>query len=527
MNRLYRSTGSRVVAATLVVCSLAHGGYLFVPARTLTAQSPTATKAAPAEALSQANTLSDAFRFSADRVLPAVVAIRNEVQPKLAKTDGRVPRGGRQQLPKGFSDQLPKGLGELDPFLKKFFEETPGGGEFEMPQGPRHSSGSGVIIDPSGVILTNNHVVAGGGKITVRLHDGREFAATDIKTDPNTDLAVIHIKAGSSLPFASLGDSDQLRIGDWVLAVGQPFGLENTVTAGIVSATGRSVGITKYDEFIQTDAAINPGNSGGPLVNLKGEVVGVNTAISSSSGGFQGVGFSIPVNVAKWVSLQLQKDGKVHRAYLGVGIQPINEDLAKQLGMPTQRGALVTEVRPNSPAAKAGIQPEDVIVEFGGTPIQTPGNLSALAGRAAIGSTQPIAVLRNGKRVDLKVAVQEQPAGYGERTARSMEQGSGEGRSGDYDKLGLQVGPLSNDVAQQLGISGTSGGVVITAVEDGSPADRAGLEPSMVITQVGRKVMKGVADFEAELKDASLDKGALLLVRTPEGSKFVVLKASE
>ena len=328
----------------------------------------------------------------------------------------------------------------------------------------------------------------------------------------------------AQLPYAKLGNSDQLRIGDWVLAVGQPFELENTVTAGIVSATGRSVGITKYDEFIQTDAAINPGNSGGPLVNLKGEVVGINTAISSSSGGFQGIGFAIPVNVAKWVSSQLLKDGKVHRAYLGVGIQPINEDLAQQLGMSALRGAVVTEVRPNSPAAKAGLQPQDVIVEFNGTPIHSPGNLSAVAGRAPIGSTEPIVVLRDGKRVELKVTVQEQPAHYGERTARSAESGDESAPDNhNYDKLGLQVGPLHDDVAKQLGISGTSG-VVITAVEDGSLAEKAGLAPSMVITQVGRKEVKSVAEFEAEAKHASLDKGLLLLVRSAEGSRFVVLK---
>src|SRR3954452_6420904 len=310
MSQLYRSKASRLAAAALLVASLAGGGYFLFPVAITTAQPP-ATHAPPAEALNQANTLSDAFRNSADKVLPAVVSIRNEVQPKLAKAD----RGGESRTQRGVRPQLPQGFGELDPFLKRFFDELPeGGGAFEAPQGPRMSSGSGVIIDPSGVILTNNHVVQGGGKVTVRLNDGREFVASDVKTDPNTDLAVVRIKAGGSLPAAALGNSDDLRLGDWVMAVGQPFGLENTVTKGIVSATGRSVGITRHDEFIQTDAPINPGNSGGPLINLKGEVVGINTAISSSSGGFQGVGFAIPVNLAKWVSSQLAKDGKVHRA---------------------------------------------------------------------------------------------------------------------------------------------------------------------------------------------------------------------
>jgi serine protease Do len=527
MSRLYRSPPSRLAAAALVTAALASGGYLFLPAATTTAQTTAgqapATHAAPAEALNQANTLSDAFRNSADKVLPAVVSIRNEVQPKLARGESRMPRGNRQQLPKGLGDQLPKGL-ELDPFLRKFFDELPEGGQFEMPQSPRQSSGSGVIIDPAGVILTNNHVVAGGGKVTVRLHDGREFVATDVKTDPNTDIAIVRIKASGSLPAATLGNSDQLRIGDWVLAVGQPFGLENTVTKGIVSATGRAVGITKYDEFIQTDAAINPGNSGGPLINLQGEVIGINTAISSSSGGFQGIGFAIPVNVAKWVSSQLVKEGKVHRAYLGIGIQGMDQSLASQLGVPTSHGALVTDVQPNSPAAKAGFQSQDVIVEFAGAKINSPRNLQAIASRSPIGSSQPVTVLRDGKRVELHVTLREAPANYGERVGKSEEPGEEPQESKHYDKLGLQVGPLTSEVAGQLGMSGASG-VVITAVEDGSPADKAQLAPSMVITQVGRKPVKDVAAFEAEVKNASAEKGLLLLVRSAEGSRFIVLKA--
>jgi serine protease Do len=434
------------------------------------------------------------------------------------KRDAR-PRGGNRP-------QLPRELEELDPWLRRFFEQMPEGGDlFEMPQTPRPTAGSGVIIDPAGVILTNNHVVTGGGKVTVRLKDGREFevAEEDIKTDDRTDLAVLRIKAGGSLPSARLGDSDKLRIGDWVIAVGQPFGLENTVTAGIISATGRAVGITKHEEFIQTDAAINPGNSGGPLINLQGEVIGINTAISSSSGGFQGIGFSVPVNVAKWVSSQLLKDGQVHRAYLGVGIQPIDQTLASQLGLANSQGALVTEVRPSSPAEKAGLKPQDVIVEFGGAKISDPRNLSALASRAAIGSTQPVVVLRDGKRVELKVTVLEQPANYGERQSRPAAPAEEPNRP-EFDKLGLQVGPLTNDLAQQLGIAGASG-VVITAVAEDSLAARAGLAPSMAIVQVGRQNIKSVAEFEAAIKNAPLDKGVLLLVRSAEGSRFVVVRS--
>jgi serine protease Do len=530
MDRFTRSPASRVAAALLVVLSLAGGSYFFLPSGAIVAQAP-APAAPPDEALNQANTLSDAFRNSAEKVLPAIVSIRNEVQPKIAKAEPKSPKGGRPQLPKGFGEQLPKGFGELDPFLKRFFDQLPGDGEggggmFEVPHGPRMSSGSGVIIDSSGIILTNNHVVQGGGKVTVRLHDGREFVASngDIMTDPHTDLAVVRIKAGSSLPAAALGNSDQLRIGDWVLAVGQPFGLENTVTKGIVSATGRSVGITRYDEFIQTDAPINPGNSGGPLINLKGEVIGINTAISSSSGGFQGVGFAIPVNLAKWVSTQLVKEGKVHRAYLGVGIQKIDPSLATQLELPNHEGALVTDVQPESPAAKAGFQPQDVIVDFAGSKIRTPAQLQGVVSRAPIGTKQPVTVLRSGKRVELAVNVKEMPANYGERNVRPVDDKAEGEQTQQYDKLGLEVGPLTGDVAKQLGLKETSG-VVITSVEDGSPADKAGLNTGDVITQVGRKNVKSVAEFETEIKNASLDKGVLLLVRSTEGSRFIVLKS--
>jgi serine protease Do len=259
-------------------------------------------------------------------------------------------------------------------------------------------------------------------------------------------------------------------------------------------------------------------------VNLQGEVVGINTAISSSSGGFQGVGFAIPVNVAKWVSTQLAKDGKVHRAYLGIGIQGLDQDLAGQLNAPTSRGALVTDVQPNSPAAKAGFQPQDVIVEFAGAKINSPRNLQALASRSPIGTSQPVTVLRDGKRVELQVTLREAPANYGERTSQPIEpRAEGEDSRQQYDKLGLQVSPLTGDVAKQLGFDASTG-VVITAVEDGSPADNAGLSPSEVITQVGRKTVKSVAEFEAEVKNVSPEKGVLLLVRSAEGTRFVVVK---
>ena len=521
MDSLYRTAPRRVTLAASLVVALAAAIYAVSPAGLLTADSTAVSKPAPTQGLNQANALSEAFRFSADQVIPAVVSIRNETQPQVVKRELRAPRSGRPNTP-----NLPKEFGDLDPLLKRFFEQIPDGDSFDYdaPQMPgRRSSGSGVIIDAAGVVLTNNHVVAGDGKVTVRLNDGREFVAEKVVTDPGTDLAVVKIKAGGPLPYAKLGDSDSLRVGDWVLAVGQPFGLTDTVTAGIVSAKGRDIGMMKHEEFIQTDAAINPGNSGGPLVNLNGEVVGINTAISSSTGHFEGVGFAVPVNVARWVTPQLLKEGKVHRAYLGIGIQPVNGELADQLGMATPVGAIVTEVRSDSPAAAAGLKPQDVVIEFGGAKISNVRQLQAMAARSPIGSKLPLAVLRDGKRVELQVTLKEQPANYGELAARPLTAEGNESQSGNFDRLGLQVEPLTADVAKQLGVTANEG-VVIVAVQEDSAAAKAGLEPGMAVVQVGRQTIKSVTEFETAAKNASLDKGVLVLVRTSEGSQFKVLK---
>jgi serine protease Do len=320
-----------------------------------------------------------------------------------------------------------------------------------------------------------------------------------------------------------LGDSDALEIGDWVLALGQPFGLQDTVTHGIISAKNRGIGITKHAEFLQTDAAINPGNSGGPLVNLRGEVVGVNTAISSTSGGYPGIGFAVPANVVKWVVPQLLKDGKVHRAFLGVGIQMVDQALAEQLGMSAPAGAVVTDVQPKSPAGEAGLQSQDVIVEFAGTPVQNPRQLQAIVSRSPLGVKQPVVVLRDGKRVTLQVVVREAPANYGEKVMSEKEAPADRGE--EFKDLGLELAPLNKDVAEQLGLKEPNG-VVIVSVAEGSPAAAAGLRPSQAIVQVGRSPVKNVEEFKAAVKTASLAKGVLLLVRTEEGSRFVVVKGS-
>ncbi|MCP4813042.1 MAG: trypsin-like serine protease, partial [Planctomycetaceae bacterium] len=316
---------------------------------------------------------------------------------------------------------------------------------------PQGGIGSGVIIDASGVILTNNHVVAGGGEVTVRTHDGREFVATNVWTDPKTDLAVVKVDA-TNLSAATLGDSDRVSIGDWVMALGQPFGLESTVTAGIISAKHRGIGITARENFLQTDAAINPGNSGGPLVNLRGEVVGINTAIHSRSGGNEGIGFAVPSNLARWVGDQLVDSGTVKRAYLGVGIQPVTPELAKELKVKPRGGVIVTDVYPDTPAAKAGLQSGDVIVRFGKNLVSTPQALQLAVERSTFGEELMIEIVRSGKNMKLGYEAAMLPTDFGARTPEEQEQ-SGKRMEG----LGLEIAPLDTAVAKQLGMEGTEG----------------------------------------------------------------------
>ena len=273
--------------------------------------------------------------------------------------------------------------------------------------------GSGVIIDPSGVILTNHHVVDGADRVTVELNDHRRFKVSEIKFDKKTDLAILRIKADGKLPAAKFGDSGQLAIGDWVIAVGNPFQLGQTVSAGIISATGRSFRPDQWTNYLQTDAAINPGNSGGPLVNLAGEVVGINTAIASRNGGYQGIGFSIPSNTAKWVVAQLLDGGKVQRAYLGVSIDEPGAELVRKLGLKPGQGVLVTAVLADSPAAAAGCKAGDLIVSFAGQPTSGSRHLQSIVERCPMGSTQEATVIRDGKKQTLTVVVKPLPDDFG------------------------------------------------------------------------------------------------------------------
>lgn len=498
--------GSSTIMQKKVRRAVSAGGLLLLVAALAAAALPQASSngssASAKAARSNANSLSAAFREAAKQVQPSVVLIQN--QPAVVSPSNRNGTG-----PRGMPNEGP--LGDLlkDPRMRQFFNRPP--------TTPRVGIGSGVIIDASGIILTNNHVVAGDGTVTVRLHDGRVFEAVDVKTDPETDLAIVRIKGAKDLKAVKLGDSDAVEIGDWVLALGQPFGLEGTVTAGIISAKGRGIGITPRENFLQTDAAINPGNSGGPLVNLAGEMIGINTAISSRSGGSQGVGFAVPINLAKWVGNQLVETGKVERAQLGVIIQPVTYELGKQFGVQPNEGVLVTQVVPDSPAAKAGLKSGDVVLEFAGKKVANPRQLQSIVERVTPGTKQTLKLLRNGKQIELSAVC-------GEQTASSVAAaGPGGERMSRFNRLGLEVGQLTGDVAEHLGVTDAKG-VVVTSVRPGSAADRARLAPGMVITEANRKPIQSVAQFQGLVRGDDAEKGLLLLVRTPKGARFVVLK---
>jgi len=487
------------------------------------AAQPVANQQAPdLAARNAAASLSKAFREAASLVSPSVVMITNTpaVAQRLHERKLRPNNDDEEEeVPFGFKG-TPFGDMFKNPEFRHFFKELP-----QMPDMPgqgRIGAGSGVIVDPDGTILTNNHVVAGGGNITVRLADGREFKAVNIKTDPKTDVAVIHIKDAGKLPAAKLGDSDKVEVGDWVLALGEPFGLEGTVTAGIVSAKGRGIGITAREDFIQTDAAINPGNSGGPLVNIDGEVIGINTAISSNTGGYQGVGFAIPIDLAKWVGGQLVKNGKVNRAYLGVAIQPVTQSLAEQFKVKVREGVLVTDIQPNTPAAKAELKSGDIIVEFAGKPVANPRQLQGIVEMVRPGSTQKLGIIRDGKRMTLDVVCAEQPANYG-MAQDEISESTGNGETSRFEKLGIQVENLTAQLAEKLGIKAEHG-VVISDVQAGSPAAMVGLASGMVITQVDRQPVKSVEEFRKAVESKPLEKGLLMLVQSSKGSRFVVIR---
>ncbi|NDC53859.1 MAG: Do family serine endopeptidase [Planctomycetia bacterium] len=469
---------------------------------------------ATAEALGHATALSKAFRHAAEHATPSVVVVRSEARAKPAPARDKQ-RGGGENPFKGtpfedfFKDGLPEG-----------FQFGPHGGG--MP--PRSGVGSGVIVDATGLVLTNNHVVEGADEVTVELPDGREFKAAEIKTDPESDLAVVKLANAKDLPVARLGDSDKLEIGDWVIAIGTPFELETTVSAGIISGKGRELGSIRRAKFLQTDAAINPGNSGGPLVNLAGEVVGINTAIASSSGGYQGVGFAIPINLAKWVSGQLIARGAVERGYLGVSIGPVDARMAAKLGVKDKKGALVTEVMPGTPAAEAGVQELDVIVGFDGRPVDGPRTLQEVVERSGIGERHKVAVLRDGKPVELQVSVKPLPDKVARGGGGGPRKGPGVEETYYAEAFGLEVRDKRS--VPEDAYEGFEG-VLVDRVDPDGIAAEAGIGPGVLVRKIGHKAVSSVAEFAAAIEKESAADGVLLQVRTPRGNAIVLLKKND
>jgi serine protease Do len=392
--------------------------------------------------------------------------------------------------------------------------------QFQIPREYREmpSLGTGFVISADGYIATNNHVIEDVDKIEVHLLSGEKLEAEIVGRDPSTDVALIRVKPSKELPFLPLGDSDGVRPGDWVLAVGNPFGLEHTVTAGIVSAKHREINDPtsmqrRFDDFIQTDAAINPGNSGGPLLNLAGEVIGINTAIRQDA---NTIGFAIPINLAKGVLPQLRASGKVSRGWLGVMIQPVTEEVAASLDLDSQQGALVADLDPEGPAAKAGVKRYDVIVEFDGKPVREMDELPKLVAAAPVGKKAQIKVIRKGSEQKLAVQLGELQS---EPTLASAEEP--ESKPGAY---GLQVQPLTPQIAEQLQLEDTEG-ILVSGVKAGSPAEEAGLRRGDVILEVNQERVTDLAEFREALSKSK--KGALLLVSRGGSEIIVPLKAGE
>lgn len=397
----------------------------------------------------------------------------------------------------------PFGVDPFEDFFERFFEE--------MPQRPRkeRSLGSGFIISKEGYILTNNHVVAGANEIKVKLADGRVFGGEIKGLDDKLDLALIKIDAKEQLPAAVLGDSDGIQVGEWVMAIGNPFGLAETVTAGIVSAKGRVIGSGPYDDFIQTDASINPGNSGGPLFNAKGEVVGINTAIVA---GGQGIGFAIPVNMAKNIIPQLQEKGRVTRGWLGVSVQVITPDLAKSFGLSEAKvGALVTDVVKEGPADKGGLKPGDIILEFDGRKVHEMNELPRLVAVTTVGKKVSLKVLRNGKEENLTVVVER--LGDGE---------DGGVTATGTDRLGMTIRELTRELAAQLGAKDMQG-VVVAEVKPGSTAEDAGIAKGDIVREIDGVRIATVADYEKALTAHKKGTVMRLFLRRGDSSLFVAL----
>ena len=454
---------------------------------------------------SRESILGQAFAATAGKVAGTPVSFADLVEkwrPTVVNISTTTIVKGRQGNPLGNEMPFQRFFGK-DDFFRRFFEDAP---EREFKQ---RSLGSGFIISSDGYIFTNNHVVEKASKIKVKLSTGKEYDAEVKGKDPTTDIALIKINPENSLPVVKFGDSDKLRTGDWVFAIGNPFGLEHTVTAGIVSAKGRVIGSGPYDNFIQTDASINPGNSGGPLFNLDGEVVGINAAIVAQG---HGIGFAIPINTAKNILADLKTKGSVTRGWLGISIQDITEDIAENLKLKDDSGALVGHVFEGDPADKAGIKTGDIIVEIAGTKIQDTHELMRIVAAQTVGGKVKIKIIRDGQEKTLQVTV-------GER--KEEREIASKGQIGEL--YGMAVQEITPEIARHFGLADQAG-VIITQIKEGSPADDAGLKIQDVILQINKVRISSVKDFLNEIKKNNEGGTVLLLIKRVEMTFFVTLK---
>ena len=463
--------------------------------------------AAPAPQVPMATTetrgLPSSFAEVVKRVSPAVVNIQVSMKPTAAPA--RSEGGGHGGMPEQF---------------KRFFgERMPHGPEGDRRGPGRHraeGTGSGFIIDAAGHVVINDHVVRGADEITVTLKDGRKLAAKLIGHDAKTDLALLKVEADGDLPFVAFGDSDAVSVGDWVIAVGNPFGLDNTVTAGIVSARGRAIGSGPYDDFLQIDASINKGNSGGPSFNLAGKIIGVNTAIFSPNGGSVGIGFAIPAALAQDVIAQLKDNGRVARGWLGVAIQGVNAEMAESLGLKTAQGAIVSEVQPDSPAARAKVRTGDVIVAVDGKPVASVRDLPRMIARIKAGKTAKLAVWRDGAEMALPVEIAAMQA-----TSEDVEVAAATAP----ETAGMKLAGLDDAARRAYGIGEDTLGVVVTGVMPDSAAAKRGIATGDVIVAIGNRAVSSPTDIARMLEEAKEEhrKAVLLLVSRRDAQRFIAL----
>ncbi len=453
------------------------------------------------------------FSELADELIPSVVSVSVIIS--------------RETINQPRPPQFPPGS-PFEDFFKDFFERRGIPRQNTPPQRPRRNEtaqGSGFIIDDKGLIVTNNHVIAGASSITVVLHDGKTLQAKLIGADAKTDLALLKVKTDIKLKAVNWGNSDEVKVGNWAMAIGNPFGLVNTVTVGIVSARARDINAGPFDDFIQTDASINRGNSGGPLFNLKGQVIGVNTAIYSPSGGSVGIGFAIPSALAENIVEQLEEHGRTIRGWLGVRIQTVTEDLASSLGLNRPYGALVASVIPNSPAEKAGIKAGDVILNFNGSEVTEMRKLPRLVAETKVNSTSNVTIWRNEKKKSLKVVIAEMKE-EDKEVKESKDKADTDTLKSDYfDQLGITLSSITQDVRMSQNIPENVSGLLVTKVEQNTDAEIKGIRPGDIIQEVNQVSVNNINSFRKiinSLKDSK--KGVLLLVNRQGNINFVALK---